>query len=195
MAQAKPATTDPPPPQSHRTKTDAEPRLKSTRDIEVETVEEDSDHRDQRPDNKRDECLQEHNGMFMEPILEEEANQQEQPSSTPNKPKTLKRPPPPPHPPPDAEEPTAMPTATQASAAPDSPEPIEPPHHPSRLWTTSWTSNLTKGIRQLETWHQRMGHPAPTVLQRTQRAVEGTPKLPDATPLFHCRSCDKAKQH
>jgi hypothetical protein len=40
-----------------------------------------------------------------------------------------------------------------------------------------------------------MGHPAPTVLQRTQRAIEGIPKLPDATPLFHCRFCDKAKQH
>jgi hypothetical protein len=135
MAQAKPATTDPPPPQSHRTKTDTKPRLKSTRDVEVETVEEDSDNRDQRPDDKRDEHLQEQGGMFMEPILEEEANQEEQSSSTLTKPKILKRPPPP-HPPPDTKEPTTTPTTTQASAASNSPKPIQPPHHPSRLRTT-----------------------------------------------------------
>jgi hypothetical protein len=70
MAQAKPATTDLPSPQSHRTKTDAEPRLNSTRDVEVETAEEDSDNRDQRPDDERDECLQEQGRIFMEPILE-----------------------------------------------------------------------------------------------------------------------------
>jgi hypothetical protein len=52
-----------------------------------------------------------------------------------------------------------------------------------------------KGIRQLEIWHQRMGHPSPTILQRTQRSVEGIPKLPDAAPIFHCSICDKAKQH
>jgi hypothetical protein len=40
-----------------------------------------------------------------------------------------------------------------------------------------------------------MGHPAPTVLQRTQKAVEGIPKLPNASPIFHCRFCDQAKQH
>jgi hypothetical protein len=64
-----------------------------------------------------------------------------------------------------------------------------------QIRTTSWASNLTKGIRQLEIWHQRMGIPSPTVLQRTQRVVEGIPKLPNATPIFHCRFCDKAKQH
>ena len=47
--------------------------------------------------------------------------------------------------------------------------------------TTSWTSNLTKGIRQLKTsWHQRVGHPSPTALQRTHKFVEGVPKSPDA---------------
>jgi hypothetical protein len=42
-----------------------------------------------------------------------------------------------------------------------------------------------------------MGHPypSPAMLQRAQRAVEGIPKLPDATPIFHCQFCDKAKQH
>ena len=60
---------------------------------------------------------------------------------------------------------------------------------------TSWTSGLTKGIRQLEIWHQKMGHPAPTVLQRTQKCVKGIPKIPDAAPIFHCRFCDQAKQH
>jgi hypothetical protein len=38
-------------------------------------------------------------------------------------------------------------------------------------------------------------HPSPTVLQRTQKCVEGMPKLPNATPIFHCRFCDQAKQH
>ena len=59
----------------------------------------------------------------------------------------------------------------------------------------SWSSSLTKGIRQLEIWPQRMGHPAPTVLQRTQKSVEGIPPLPNASPIFHCRYCNKAKQH
>jgi hypothetical protein len=40
-----------------------------------------------------------------------------------------------------------------------------------------------------------MGHPAPTVLQRTQKCVEGVPKIPDASPMFHCQFCDQAKQH
>jgi hypothetical protein len=39
-----------------------------------------------------------------------------------------------------------------------------------------------------------MGHPSPRVLQRAQRCVEGTPKLPDATPIFHCCFCDQSKQ-
>ena len=64
------------------------------------------------------------------------------------------------------------------------------------LRSKSWSSSLTKGIRQLEIWHQRMGHhPSPTVLQRTRKAVEGIPPLPNASPIFHCRYCDKAKQH
>jgi hypothetical protein len=40
-----------------------------------------------------------------------------------------------------------------------------------------------------------MGHPSPTVLQSTQHVVKGIPKLPNATPFFHCRFCDHAKQH
>ena len=67
--------------------------------------------------------------------------------------------------------------------------------HPINSRNTSWTSGLTKGIRQLEIWHQKMGHPAPSVLQRTQKCVEGIPKIPDAALIFHCRFCDQAKQH
>jgi hypothetical protein len=61
--------------------------------------------------------------------------------------------------------------------------------------STGRTANLTKSIRQLEIWHQRMGHPSPQVLQRTQKVVEGIPHLPNASPIFHCRFCNKAKQH
>jgi hypothetical protein len=40
-----------------------------------------------------------------------------------------------------------------------------------------------------------MGHPSPIVLQCIQKAVEGIPKLPNASPKFHCRFCDQAKQY
>jgi hypothetical protein len=52
---------------------------------------------------------------------------------------------------------------------------------------------LSKSLKQLELWHQRMGHPAPRALLQTQRVVEGIPKLPNDHALFKCPFCDKAK--
>ena len=48
-------------------------------------------------------------------------------------------------------------------------------------------------IKQLELWHQRMGHPSPTTLRHTTQVVEGIPNLPTATSHFHCPFCDISK--
>jgi hypothetical protein len=58
---------------------------------------------------------------------------------------------------------------------------------------TTWTSQLSKALQKLELWHQRMGHPAPRTLRNTQKVVDGIPPLPDASSIFCCPFCDKAK--
>ena len=150
----------------------AQPTPGATAHIEVETVIEDEED---RPGESRDEYL-EHHDVFMEPI------------------DPLMAPPPPLPPEPGSTQPKATdPQHTTTEELPTSP--VHPERHYPQLSTMNWTSKLTQGIRQLEIWHQRMGHPSPTVLQRTQRAVEGIPKLPNAAPIFKCRFYDQAKQH
>jgi hypothetical protein len=59
--------------------------------------------------------------------------------------------------------------------------------------TTTWTAQASQALKQLELWHQRMGHPAPCTLQRTAQVVEGLPKIPSNFSHFHCPYCDIAK--
>ena len=53
--------------------------------------------------------------------------------------------------------------------------------------------NKVSTIGNLETWHQRMGHPSAQALWNTQHVVQGIPKLPSNTSYFHCPFCDIAK--
>jgi hypothetical protein len=181
---------------------------------QIETVMEDADETP-KATQSADEHLNK-NGVFMapkkpDPPSTSSAKPTDKPTPTQLPPKTPEPRPPPdaaaqprtklppePSPPPDA---AAHPTneSTPTTTPPETPETSPPPDaetaHPIRSRASSWTSNLTKGIRQLEIWHQRMGHPSPTALQRTQKCVEGVPKTPDASPMFHCRFCNQTKQH
>ena len=56
-------------------------------------------------------------------------------------------------------------------------------------------TQMSTKLKNLEIWHQRMGHPSNEALLQTQKSVEGIPALPTATPLFSCPFCDKAKMH
>jgi hypothetical protein len=58
---------------------------------------------------------------------------------------------------------------------------------------TNWTSQLSKALQKLELWHQRMGHPASRTLRNTQKVIDGIPILPEASSIFCCPFCDKAK--
>ena len=66
---------------------------------------------------------------------------------------------------------------------------IIPPVNP-----TSHIHNMkSQQYKNLEIWHQCLGHIAPTTLRSTQQVVEGIPQLPTATSQFHCPFCDIAK--
>jgi hypothetical protein len=173
------------------------PDPNETNPIQIETATEEINDTP-NPDQTADEYLNQ-NGVFMEPIPDK-SNRPDPPASRHKEPKRATRvpktsPPPQPSPPPDAAQHAPNETANPKSTPETTTEPTAKQPNPSYMRTASWTSNLTKGIRLLEIWHQKMGHPSPAVLQRTQKAVEGIPKLPDATPIFHCRFCDQAKQH
>jgi hypothetical protein len=61
------------------------------------------------------------------------------------------------------------------------------------LHTTTWVSQALQGLKHLELWHQRMGHPSPHTLQRTFNMVQGLPQLSSNYSHFHCPFCDVAK--
>jgi hypothetical protein len=139
------------------------------------------------------------NSTFMEPIDDPKSIPPDDPSINSVTREKSQHPPPTPPPPPDksreATQDNDESTNHQATDESATSAPAPKPSPSTSIRTKSWTSGLTKGIQLLEIWHQRMGHPSPSVLQRTQKVVEGIPKLPDASPIFHCRMCDKAKQH
>jgi transposase InsO family protein len=54
-------------------------------------------------------------------------------------------------------------------------------------------THFSTAMKNLELWHQRMGHPSNRTLRRTQRVIDGIPRLPDAEAIFSCPFCDKAK--
>ena len=54
-------------------------------------------------------------------------------------------------------------------------------------------THYSTAMKNLELWHQRMGHPSLRTLRRTQQVIDGIPRLPDAEAIFSCPFCDKAK--
>ena len=145
--------------------------------IQVETVKEGEESKDSIAKEVRESSTHptteylRHNATFMASIEDVE----EDPAPTRTIPT---HPPPAPQPPPDEDEeeltnqrktPDGETTEATTPAQAIAPQaPTQRTSHRSR----SWSSSLTKGIRQLEIWHQRMGHPSPTVLQRTQNELK-----------------------
>ena len=144
--------------------------------IQVETVtEEEEDNgvrvqeENESPPKSTTEYLRQ-NATFAAPI-----DEVEDPEPTRTIPK---HPPPTSAPPPDAHKDLSKEIASPGSEkaeemAPAAQEPVAPPAQTQRtlLRSKSWTSSLTKGIRQLEIWHQRLGHPSPAVLQKGTRTT------------------------
>jgi hypothetical protein len=51
----------------------------------------------------------------------------------------------------------------------------------------------TLKMKELELWHQRMGHCSTRTLNETRKCVEGIPDLPTNTPFFKCPFCERGK--
>jgi hypothetical protein len=49
----------------------------------------------------------------------------------------------------------------------------------------------TKKMKELELWHQRMGHCSTRTLNETRKCVEGIPDLPTNNPFFKCPFCER----
>ena len=52
---------------------------------------------------------------------------------------------------------------------------------------------LSQQMKDLELWHQRMGHCSTKAINETQKCTAGIPPLPTNTPFFKCPFCEKAK--
>jgi hypothetical protein len=48
-------------------------------------------------------------------------------------------------------------------------------------------------MKELELWHQRMGHCLIRTLNETRKCVEGIPDLPTNNPFFKCPFCERGK--
>jgi hypothetical protein len=68
-----------------------------------------------------------------------------------------------------------------------------PTNTTTSVQTTTWNAQASQALKQLELWHQRMGHPAPRTLQRTAQVVDGLLKIPSNFSHFHCPYCNIAK--
>jgi hypothetical protein len=111
--------------------TDDPPPTRKECSIEVETIDAAPTASKEKPEDERDEYLQDHGGIFMEPTMNDPVKEQER--------KHRPTPPPPPHPPPDHQTPKIAPTPTIIKKEPgthEPPEPIQPPYHPSRIRTS-----------------------------------------------------------
>jgi hypothetical protein len=51
----------------------------------------------------------------------------------------------------------------------------------------------TQKMKELELWHQRMGHCSARTLNETRKCVEGIPDLPTNNPFFKCPFCERRK--
>ena len=48
-------------------------------------------------------------------------------------------------------------------------------------------------LKDLELWHQHIGHSSARAIIETRKCTEGIPELPTNTPFFICAYCEKAK--
>ena len=48
-------------------------------------------------------------------------------------------------------------------------------------------------MKDLELWHQRLGHCSTRAMIETRKCSEGIPSLPTSNPFFKCPFCEKAK--
>ena len=53
--------------------------------------------------------------------------------------------------------------------------------------------NLSQQMKDLELWHQRMGHYSTQAINETQKCTDGIPQLRTNTLFFRCLFCKKAK--
>jgi hypothetical protein len=51
----------------------------------------------------------------------------------------------------------------------------------------------TKKMKELELWHQRMGHCSTKTLNGTRKCVEGIPDLPTNNTFIKCPLCERGK--
>jgi hypothetical protein len=51
----------------------------------------------------------------------------------------------------------------------------------------------TQNMKELELWHQQMGHCSTRTLNETRKCVEGIPDLPTNNPFFKCLFCKRGK--
>jgi hypothetical protein len=51
----------------------------------------------------------------------------------------------------------------------------------------------TKKMKELELWHQRMGHCSTRTLNESRKCVEGIPDLPTNNPFLKCPFCERGK--
>jgi hypothetical protein len=51
----------------------------------------------------------------------------------------------------------------------------------------------TQKMKELELWHQRIGHCSTRTLNETRKCVEGIPDLPTNNPFFKCPFCERGK--
>jgi hypothetical protein len=59
--------------------------------------------------------------------------------------------------------------------------------------TDSKQQQYSQKMKELELWHQRMGHCSTRTLNETRKCVEGIPDLPTNTPFFKCPFCERGK--
>ena len=58
---------------------------------------------------------------------------------------------------------------------------------------TNLPSKFSQQMKDLELWHQRMGHSSTQAIIETRKCTEGIPELPTNTSFFKCPNCEKAK--
>jgi hypothetical protein len=71
--------------------------------------------------------------------------------------------------------------------------PPPPLNHLNKIHRKITQAPLSIALKQLELWHQRMGHPSLHTLRCTQQVIDGIPYLPEVKAIFSCPFCDKAK--
>jgi hypothetical protein len=59
-----------------------------------------------------------------------------------------------------------------------------------KLTTMETEQQVTQKMKELELWHQRMGHCSTRTLNETRKCVEAIPALPTNNPFFKCPFCN-----